>query len=74
MEYSSKNYNIKICTIKKITNIVDQMDKYFIFIFHFDIYPFFNFQTHTNHRVCIMVRNMSQLLELIFHRPTPLEH
>jgi hypothetical protein len=59
---------------KKITNLVDQTDKYFIFISHFDIYPFFGFQIHTNHKVCIKVRNMSQLLELIFHRPTTLEY
>ncbi len=31
---------------KKITNIVDWTDMYFIFIFHFGRYPFFGFQTH----------------------------
>jgi hypothetical protein len=34
---------------KKIMNIVDQTDMYFIFIFHFDRYPFFGFQIHTHH-------------------------
>ncbi len=51
---------------KKITNIVDQMDMFFIFIFHFGEYPFFGFQTHNHHKICIKVRNTSQLLELIF--------
>jgi hypothetical protein len=51
---------------KKITNIVHQTDMYFIFIFHFHGYSFFGFQTHTNHKICIKVKNTSQLLELIF--------
>ncbi len=51
---------------KKIMNIVDQMDMYFYFIFHFGKYPFFGSQTHTHHMICIKVRNTSRLLELIF--------
>ncbi len=43
---------------KKIMNIVGWTDMYFIFIFHFGKYPFFDLQTHTNHRICIKVRNM----------------
>jgi hypothetical protein len=66
MEYSSKIYNIRICTIKKITNIVHQTDMYFIFIFHFHGYSFFGFQTHTNLKICIKVKSTSQLLELVF--------
>jgi hypothetical protein len=54
-----KNYNMRICTIKKIMNVVDWKDMYFIFIFHFDGYPFFSFQTHTNHRIWSKVRNTS---------------
>jgi hypothetical protein len=55
---------------KKITNIVDWTDMYFIFIFHFGKYLFSSFQTHTNQRISIKVRNMSQLLELIFQSYT----
>jgi hypothetical protein len=50
---------------KKIMNIVDRIDMYFIFIFHFGRYPFSSFQIHINHKICIKVRNTSQLLELI---------
>jgi hypothetical protein len=42
---------------KKITNIIDWMDMYFIS--HFGRYPFFGFQTHTHQRICIKVRNTS---------------
>jgi hypothetical protein len=66
MENSSKIYKIRIYTIKKITNIIDWTNMFFIFIFHFGKYPFSSFQTHTNHSICIKVRNTSQLLELIF--------
>jgi hypothetical protein len=70
MESSSKSHNIWICTIKNKMNIVDWTDLYFIFILHFGGYPFSGFKTHTNHRICMKVKNMSQLLELIFQSYT----
>jgi len=40
-------------------SIVDRTNMYFIFIFHFGEYPFSNFQTRINHKICIKVKNTS---------------
>jgi len=58
MKYSQKIITQEYAQ-KNVRNIVDKMDMYFIFIFHFGAYSIFSFQIHTNHWMCIKVRNTS---------------
>jgi hypothetical protein len=78
IEYFSKMYNIRICTLKKLWI---QWTRWFffnnfLFIFSFDGCAFFGFQTHTNHRICTKVRNTFPTFGINFsnHKPASLEN